>query len=57
MPVETDISREKAFFYEERAKKVINGLKKRGMNGQYVPRKPECLRFWVLLWPEGLLSL
>jgi hypothetical protein len=40
---ESDISREKAIFNEQKARRVIDNLQKRKMNGQYCANKPEAL--------------
>ena len=40
---ETDISREKADYYEQRARQVIKNLQKRHMNGQFVPDRTQAL--------------
>ena len=38
-----DVSQEKAAHYEKRARRVIENLQRRGMNGVYVPDRPAAL--------------
>jgi hypothetical protein len=50
---ETDISQEKAFFYQQRAHKVIENLQRRKMSGQYAPNRHEALSTVMNLIPPG----
>jgi hypothetical protein len=50
---ETDISRERAFFYEQRARKVIENLQKRHMDGQYASSRHEALSAILDMIPPG----
>ena len=50
---ETDISQERAFYSEQRARKVIENLQKRHMNGQYVPNRQEALSAVLNMIPPG----
>ena len=50
---ETDISQEKAWFYEQRARTVIKNLQKGNVNGQYVPNRQEALTAIMEMIPSG----
>ena len=50
---ETDISQEKKWFYEERARAVINTLQKNNINAQYVPSRREALPIIMDMIPPG----
>lgn len=50
---ETDISREKADYYKQRALQVIKNLQKRHMNGQYVPDRIQALAAVMDMIPPG----
>ena len=50
---ETDISRERADYYEQRARQVIKNLEKRHINGQYVPGQVQALRVVMDMIPPG----
>ncbi len=50
---ETDISQEKAWFYEERAKTIIKNFQKGNINGQYVPNRQEALTTIMEMIPQG----
>jgi hypothetical protein len=50
---ETDIREEKAYYYQQRALKVIENLQKRKMNGHYVADKKEALDIVMGLIPPG----
>ena len=50
---ETDISQERAWFYERRARTVMDNLQKRRMNGQYVPNRQEALSVVMEMIPPG----
>ncbi len=50
---EIDISREKKWFYEERARIVVANLKKKNMNGQYVSSRQEALSIVLEMIPPG----
>jgi hypothetical protein len=50
---ESDISHEKAFFYKNRAQKVIDNLHRRKMNGQYAINRQEALSLAIGMIPEG----
>jgi len=51
---EIDISREKKWFYEERARIVVANLKKKNMNGQYVSSRQEALSIVLEMIPPGV---
>ena len=53
MTDETDISQEKAWFYEERARTVIKNLQRKNINGQYVPSREEALAAILGMIPPG----
>ncbi len=53
MTDETDISQEKAWFYEERARTVIKNLQRKNINGQYVPSRQEALTAILGMIPPG----
>ena len=50
---ETDISQENEWFYEQRAKTVVNNFQKRNINAQYVPTRQEALSAVLEMIPEG----
>jgi hypothetical protein len=50
---ESDIGQERAFFYQQRAQKVIENLKKRRMNGQYASSRHEALSAVLDMIPPG----
>jgi len=50
---ETDISQEKGWFYEERARTVIKNLQKGNISGQYVPSREEALTAILGMIPSG----
>ena len=50
---ETDISQEKEWFYEERARTVIKNLQKGNISGQYVPSREEALTAILGMIPSG----
>jgi hypothetical protein len=50
---ETDISREKAFYNQQKARKVIENLQKRKMNGRYCANKSEALAAVMDMIPSG----
>lgn len=50
---EIDISREKKWFYKERARIVVANLKKKNMNGQYVSSRQEALSIVLEMIPPG----
>jgi len=51
---ETDISQENEWFYEQRAKTVVNNFQKKGINAQYVPSRQEALSAVLEMIPEGV---
>ncbi len=51
---ETDISEERNWFYEERAREVVASLQKRGTNAQYVSSRKEALPIILGMIPEGV---
>ncbi len=52
---ETDISQEREWFYEQRAKTVVNNLQKKNVNGQYVPSRQEALSAVLEMIPPGVV--
>ena len=50
---ETDMSTEMKWFYEERAKVVVNNLQKRNINAQYVATRAKALSAVLEMIPEG----
>jgi hypothetical protein len=50
---ETDLSQEKKWFYEVRAREVIKNLLKRNMNGQYTASRHEALAAVMEMIPPG----
>jgi hypothetical protein len=50
---ERDLSRERQWFYEERAKAAVNGLQKRHINAQYAPGRREALAAVMEMIPDG----
>ena len=55
MTDETDISQEKAWLHEERAKTVIKNLQRKNINGQYVPSREEALTAILGMIPPGVV--
>ncbi len=49
---ETDISQERQWFYDQRAKTVVNNLQKRNINAQYVASRKEALPAILEMIPE-----
>jgi hypothetical protein len=52
---ETDLSQEKAWLHEERAKAVIKKLQKGNIIGQYVPTRQEALTTILEMIPPGVV--
>jgi hypothetical protein len=52
---EIDLSQERKWYYEIRAKTVIKNLQKRKMNGQYVPDRKEALAAIMEMIPPGAI--
>jgi len=50
---ETDISQERKWFYQERAKIVVTNLQKKNINAQYVSSRQEALSVVLEMIPEG----
>jgi len=50
---ETDMSTEMKWFYEERAKVVVNNLQKKNINAQYVATRAEALSTVLKMIPDG----
>lgn len=50
---ETDMSTEMKWFYEERAKVVVNNLQKKNINAQYVATRAKALSAVLEMIPEG----
>lgn len=50
---ETDITREKAWFNEERARTAIKNFQKKNINAQYVPSRAEALPVIMEMIPPG----
>jgi len=50
---ETDISQERKWFYEQRAKTVVKNLQKRSINAQYVTNCQEALSTILEMIPTG----
>jgi len=50
---ESDISEQRKWFYQERARVVMANLQKRSMNAQYVPSRQEALSAVLEMVPEG----
>ncbi len=50
---ETDISQERKWFYEQRAKTVVKNLQKGNVNGQYVSSRQEALSAILEMIPAG----
>jgi len=50
---ESDISKERKWLYEERARIVVNNLQKRNINAQYVSSRKEALSTILEMIPEG----
>ncbi len=53
MPDERDMSQEKKWFYEERAKTVVTNLEKWNINAQYTSSREEALASVLGMIPEG----
>ena len=53
MTDETDLTTERKWFYEERAKLVVNNLQKRNINALYVGNRTEALSAVLEMIPEG----
>jgi len=52
---ERDLSQEKRWFYEQYAKTVINNIKKKNMNAQYVSSRAEALATVLGMIPQGAI--
>lgn len=52
---ETDISREMKWFYEERARRVVNSLQNNNINAQYVPDREAALKSVLAMIPPGVV--
>lgn len=52
---ETDMSREREWFYEKRARTAIDNLQKRNMNAQYVSSRQEAVSAVLEMIPPGAL--
>ena len=52
---ETDISQERKWLCEQRAKAVVNNLQKRNMNGQYVASREEARSAVLEMIPPGAI--
>jgi len=50
---ETDMSEERKWFYQERAKMVVTNLQKKNMNAQYVSNRQEALTTLIDMIPLG----
>jgi hypothetical protein len=50
---ETDLSTEKRWFYEVRARTAVTNLQKRHINAQYIPTQAEALAAVLEMIPEG----
>ena len=50
---ETDLSAERNWFYEKRARIAVTNLQKRNINAQYVPTQAEALSAVLEMIPEG----
>lgn len=50
---ETDISQERKWLYEARAKIVVTNLKKKNISAQYVPSRQEALSTILEMIPPG----
>ncbi len=50
---ETDMSEERKWFYQERAKIVVTSLQKKNMNAQYVSNRQEALTTLIDMIPLG----
>ena len=50
---ETDLSQENTWFYEQRAKTVINNLQKKNISAQYVSDRKEALTTLLEMIPTG----
>ena len=49
----TDLSQEKKWFYEQRAKTAVNNLQKKNINAQYVSSRQEALTTLLEMIPAG----
>ncbi|MFC1964864.1 lactate utilization protein [Chloroflexota bacterium] len=54
MPDETDLSEERSWLYEGRAKRAVASLQKMGINAQYVPTCAEALSAILEIIPAGV---
>jgi len=50
---DTDMSAERKWFYEERARVVVTSLRKKNINAQYVPTRAEALSAVLEMIPDG----
>ncbi|MFC1982380.1 lactate utilization protein [Chloroflexota bacterium] len=53
MTDEADMSAERKWFYEERARVVVTSLQKKNINAQYVPTRAEALSAVLEMIPDG----
>ncbi len=51
----TDLSQEKKWFYEQRAKTAVNNLQKKNINAQYVSSRQEALTTLLEMIPAGAM--
>ena len=51
---ETDMSEERKWFYQERAKMVVANLQKKNINAQYVSTRQEALRVVLEMIARGV---
>ena len=54
MVKETDMSKEKKWFYQERAKIVVTTLQKKNVNAQYVSTQQEALPVLLAMIDKGV---
>jgi len=52
---ERDISEERSWFYEERARLTLTNFKKKNISGQYVSNRQEALSSILEMIPEGVV--
>ena len=52
---ETDMSEERKWFYQERAKMVVTNLQKKNINAQYVSTRQEALSTVLEMIPKGVM--
>ena len=52
---ETDITEEKRWLYETRARKVITNLRRKNISAQYVPSQQEALSLVLGMIPPGVV--